>query len=89
MDAQQKLKDLALSDSGFLFDPYSGVTYTTNAAGLVILRGLQQGWNRSAIVAALHDRFAVGEREDARRDLDEFLQLLRQHGLLPQEFELG
>ena len=89
MNAQQKLRDLAVSDTGFLFDPFTGVTYTTNPAGLAILRGLQQGLTRDEIVAAIGETFALGERDDTRRDLDEFLHLLRQHGLLPWDYELS
>ena len=35
MSSATHLKDLALSDTGFVFDPYTGATFTTNATGPV------------------------------------------------------
>ena len=87
MDALHKLKDLALSDSGFVFDPYSGGTFSANATGLAILRGLKDGLGREALLARLRAEFELG-LDDPARDLDEFLGVLRQNGLVPQEFSL-
>jgi hypothetical protein len=36
----QHLVDLAVSESGFVFDPWSGSTFTVNSTGLVLLAGL-------------------------------------------------
>lgn len=79
------LKELAVSDTGFVFDPYSGGTFTVNDTGLRILRALKDGADRPRIVAALREDFEVREG-DLERDLDEFLQLLRQYGLVPKDF---
>ena len=37
------LRRLALSDSGFVFDPLSGASFTVNASGLALIRILQEG----------------------------------------------
>lgn len=87
MDATQQLKDLALSDTGFLFDPYTGSTFSVNEAGIQILRGLKEGLDRATILAALEDHFEV-RGDDLPRDLDEFVLLLRNNGLLPADFSL-
>ena len=50
MDAPQHLRDLAVSDTGFVFDPYSGATFSVNPTGLVILRALQQGAERDDVL---------------------------------------
>ena len=52
MDTLQKLRDLAISDSGFVFDPYSGATFTANSSGRAILEALRDGHGRMAIVVA-------------------------------------
>lgn len=81
------LKDLALSDTGFVFDPYTGATFTTNATGLAILSGLREGLGRPALLTRLRERFDV--HGDLETDLGEFVQLLRQHGVVPQNFTLA
>lgn len=88
MSGEDKLKDLAVSDSGFLFDPYTGATYSTNAVGLRIVRGLQQGLDRAGLLAALAGEFALLGDEDLGRDLDEYLHLLRSNGLVSRDFAL-
>lgn len=88
MDVQTKLADLAISDSGFVFDPVTGSMFTLNQCGRVILEGIKDGRDREQIVAELLATFEVAEGEDLQRDVDEFLQLARRQGLLPAEFRL-
>ncbi len=82
-----RLNELAISDTGFVFDPLSGATFTTNTTGLVVLQALKAGKGRDAIIAQLTERFETGP-SDVHRDLDEFVHLLRRDGLVPLEFRL-
>ena len=82
-----KLKDLAVSETGFIFDPHTGATYTTNGSGVAILRGLQEGLDRDAVIARLRGGFEVAEA-DLDRDIDEFIQILRENALVPRGFAL-
>jgi hypothetical protein len=77
MDAAvlQRLKDLAISDSGFLFDPYTGSTYSVNNTGRVILQLLKEKKEVEEVQEALKERFEVGEA-DLRTDIFEFLIML-------------
>mgnify|MGYP000919495472 CR=1 FL=1 len=43
MTLTQRLKDVAISDSGFLFDPVSGLTFSVNPTGRFILDRLRAG----------------------------------------------
>jgi len=83
---KQRLKDLAVSESGFVFDPCSGATFSVNATGLAIIEGLKQGRGPAEITAALNQSFEIVGQRDLRRDLDEFIHLLRQNGLVPRDF---
>ena len=83
----QRLKDLAVSDTGFIFDPATGSTFSVNASGMTILSRIKEGEGHDEITAALEDGFEVQE-EDLRRDVDEFVLLLRNEGLLPEDFDL-
>jgi PqqD family protein of HPr-rel-A system len=83
-----KLADLAISDSGFVFDPYSGATFSTNGTGLAILRLLREGASRTGIVKSLEEAFDLRSEADLHRDVDEFVALMRRYELLPNDFEL-
>lgn len=62
----ERLKDLAISESGFLFDPYSGDTFTLNKTGKFIFQLLTEEKGIKENESALEKRFEVGE-EDLRR----------------------
>lgn len=82
-----KLKDLALSDTGFVFDPYSGSTFTANPVAVCMIEGLRKNLTRTQVVEDVEDRFDL-LGQDVSRDLDELVQSMRMHGLLPGDFEV-
>jgi len=67
---------LAVSDSGFVFDPVSGHSFSVNETGLRILGLLKEGQDLPAAVKALSDEF-LGSVADIERDVLEFAGLLR------------
>lgn len=87
MDARTRLSQLAVSPTGFVFDPRTGGTFTVNPTGRVILEGIRDGQDLAAVARALADRFDA-ESADLQRDVLEYVRLLRQGGLLPPDFEL-
>lgn len=80
MDPLQRLRDLAVSESGFVFDPYSGQTYSLNATGRAILKALKSGVDLVETERLLRQGFEVAEGQDLQRDLGEFLRTLREQG---------
>jgi hypothetical protein len=54
-------KNIALSDSGFVFDPSSGNSFTTNPIGLEIIRLIKQGKSQKDIAAHVLKTYAVDE----------------------------
>ena len=78
------LRELAISETGFVFDPRTGATYSVNPTGLVVLQGLREGMNGGAIAASISEKFGVSVRE-AEVDLSDFVQTLRQYALVPAE----
>jgi PqqD family protein of HPr-rel-A system len=73
------LSDLMLNDRGFVFDPASGETFQLSTTALRIVRLLQQGGGTDAVLARVLEEFEVDEHT-ARRDLDDFLELIGQLG---------
>jgi hypothetical protein len=85
--ARRKLKELAINDSGFVFDPQTGATFSVNPTGQAILQALKQGAGREQITDLLQCRFNA-DGHDLQRDVDGFVHLLRTHQLLPADFAL-
>ncbi len=71
-----RLKNVAVSESGLLFDPMNGAIYTTNPVGLTIVTALQAGLEPEAVKQRILTEFEA-EDEVAAQDLFDFLgQLL-------------
>ena len=80
-----RLKDIAVSESCFLFDPYSGSTFNTNDTGRLILQLLKEGKDIETIQSEIRNHFKITE-EDIRSDIYEFINLLKEAELLPKSF---
>jgi PqqD family protein of HPr-rel-A system len=69
---------LAVSNSGFVFDPVSGASFTVNASGLAVLRAIQAGaTDMEAIVQSLGAEFEPAPAV-LERDVMEFAGRLRE-----------
>ena len=71
---------LAVSDSGFVFDPRTGHSYTFNGTGLLVLRGIQAGLSPAEIASRVRDEFDASDAP-AEEDIAAFDLLLREMGL--------
>lgn len=74
-------RNLAISESGFLFLPTTGETFTVNETGRSIMRAMQSGKTEAEIPQLIADEFDV-DRSTAERDVRDFLAQLKQHKLL-------
>jgi len=54
---QNPLAMLAISDTGFVFDPRTGHSYTVNSTGLALLRSLKQGLDVTSAQEQLEGAF--------------------------------
>jgi hypothetical protein len=70
------LERLAVSESGFVFDPVSGHSFSVNETGLEILRDLLASRNLDSLRQRLAQEYEVDETA-LERDLLEFLGSLR------------
>lgn len=72
------LRRLALSDSGFVFDPLTGASFTVNSTGLALIRLLQEedSGDLVEIVDELCDLYEVAP-VTAEQEVIEFSGVLR------------
>lgn len=80
-----RLRELAVSDTGFVFDPYSGFTFSVNSTGRFILAQLMTGLDVEAVVRRVREAFETQSSDDPARDVHEFVLMLRENGLLPRD----
>lgn len=67
---------LALSESGFVFDPVSGQSFTVNEAGLAVLRLAQVEEDVAKLLGKLADQFDA-TAEEIKRDTLDFAERLK------------
>jgi PqqD family protein of HPr-rel-A system len=80
-DRTNPISQLAVNDQGFIFDPDTGQSYTTNAQGRLIIQALGKDEPAQAIFDQILEMFQVSSQE-AERDLEEFMDQLRCLGLV-------
>lgn len=69
-------KRLALSESGFVFDPVSGQSFSVNETGLVLLRLAQHEDDLDKLTAQLVEQFDASSLE-IKRDVQDFINRLQ------------
>ncbi len=75
------MAQLAMNDNGFIFDPNSGYSYTSNETGLLVLRALQQGKSEDEIIRELVELYEVTQ-DQVRSDLDHYFLMLEAYKLV-------
>jgi transcription elongation factor GreA-like protein len=78
------LKNIALSDTGFVFNPSTGDSYSVNPIGLEILRNLKDGKAEEDIKNKLLETYQT-DKETIEKDLYDFLKMLDQLRLTENE----
>ena len=74
------VSELAVSETGFVFDPRTGATFSVNQTGLVVLTALRGQADPGDVAEALRERFE-GTPSDVREHVEDFLGALRQLGI--------
>jgi coenzyme PQQ synthesis protein D (PqqD) len=68
-------KNIALSDSGFVFDPATGNSFTTNPIGLEIIRLLKTGKSQQEISAHILNVYET-DGVSFEKDYYDFIMML-------------
>ncbi|HOZ70794.1 MAG TPA: PqqD family protein [Chitinophagaceae bacterium] len=74
-------KNIATSESGFIFNPATGDSFSANPVAAEILRQLKQGTGAAQIKEWLLESYEV-EPLRLERDWDEFINQLKEANLL-------
>jgi hypothetical protein len=74
-------KNIAVSENGFIFNPLSGDSFSTNPIGQEIFRLIKEQKERGEIVKIIADKYAV-EESTIEKDLGDFFQMLLSYQLV-------
>lgn len=81
------LKEIAISESGFVFDPRSGQTFNMNRTALAALRALKDGVSLPEAAKRLGEDYACDNADDPLGDLQDFVGQLAAFGLVTRTAE--
>lgn len=77
-------KNIAISESGFIFNPEIGTSFTTNSLGVAILKQLKEKTSIDKIKDSIVKNYDI-DAITCEKDLDDFLRIVNQYNLLEEE----
>lgn len=77
----QLKKNIAISDTGFLFDPSTGDSFTLNPMGIEILGMIKEGKSQAEITSQITSMYDVVEGAFERYFYD-FISMLKHHQII-------
>ena len=79
-------KNIAVSETGLLFNPVTGESFTVNPIGVEILGMLKEGVEEEEIARRMLDKYATDEAT-FEKDYQDFMIILQHHNLLANHAE--
>jgi Coenzyme PQQ synthesis protein D (PqqD) len=76
-------KNIAISESGYLFNPSTGDSYSVNQMAFKILEFIKEEKSTKEMKEKLIEKYEVGELQ-LTEDLDDFIGHLKQIGLIDE-----
>jgi len=77
-------KNIAISDTGFIFDPGTGDSYSLNPTGLEILKMLKNDMDHEAIIKKMLEKYDV-DRTTVEMHLYDFITMLNHYQLADKD----
>jgi len=76
-------KNIAISESGLIFNPEIGTSFTTNSLGVAILKQLKTKTSTEEIIDSIVKNYEI-DATTCEKDLDDFLRILSQFNLIDE-----
>lgn len=73
-------KNIAISESGFVFDPNSGDSFSLNPLGVEILHMIKDGHEQNLIFRNILDKYDV-DKATLENNFFDFIGMLKQYNL--------
>lgn len=79
-------KNIAISDSGFIFNPSTGDSFSTNQVGMEIIRLLKENKSKEELIQEVVSKFNV-DAATVEKDLADFSLMLNNYQLTVNSHE--
>ncbi|OGP12414.1 MAG: hypothetical protein A2053_04130 [Deltaproteobacteria bacterium GWA2_50_8] len=79
-------KNIAISETGFVFDPTTGDSYSLNPVAAEILQLLKNNKSIKEVIASVLKKYEVDEPQ-LEKDIQDFVMSLEQYHLIEQKNE--
>lgn len=76
--------NLAVSDNGFIFNPYNGDSFSTNLVGAEIIRLMKEGKTNKEIMQQIVVKYEV-DAVVFEKDFEDFISQLKDHYLVSND----
>ena len=77
-------KNVAISDSGFIFNPDTGESFSANPIGLEMLEMLRDGMEYEEIRKNVLDKYK-SDKDTVEKDYHDFITMLKQYNLIEND----
>ena len=74
-------KNIAVSDSGFLFNPLTGDSFSVNPIGQTIISSFQDEKTDEEIIETILTEYRI-DKNTVEKDLNDFKRMLENHKLI-------
>lgn len=78
--------NVAISESGFLFNPANGESYSLNAIGIEIFNLMKEGKTYEEISKKILEQYTT-DKDTFERDYNDFVNMLKQYQLIEADAE--
>lgn len=77
-------KNIAVSETGFLFDPNTGESFNLNKSGQFIVKLLAENKDEKEIMHEVLQKYEV-DSQVLQRYMDDFVMMLKQFGIIEND----
>jgi hypothetical protein len=74
-------KNIAISDSGLVFNPVNGESFSVNPIGLEIINQLKEGKSKEEISKEILGRYSA-DTDTFEKDYQDFISILGHHSII-------
>ena len=79
-------KNIAISDSGFIFNPDTGESFTANPIGLEVLDMMKEGLDFESVRKQILEKYK-SDKDTVEKDYHDFINMLNQFNLIDHDGE--
>ena len=77
-------KNIAISETGFIFNPSTGDSFSTNLIGKEIIQLIQMGQTIDEVVDSVQQKFTV-DKSTLEKDIADFMYMLKSYNILKDD----